>query len=80
LVANALVDRGLHLSTDLTPHPSFHFKSIPARFLFLSFRQPGTGLYYKGRECVPSPGRGTLAALDRRTSAQLQRADHSPTQ
>ncbi|KWU41730.1 longevity assurance proteins LAG1/LAC1, partial [Rhodotorula sp. JG-1b] len=30
--------------------PSFHFKSIPARFLFLSFRQPGTGLYYKGRD------------------------------
>ena len=52
LVANALVDRGVHLSTDLTPDPSFHFKSIPARFLFLSFRQPGTGLYYKGREYV----------------------------
>ncbi|GAA5978743.1 hypothetical protein JCM10908_004465 [Rhodotorula pacifica] len=52
LVANALSgDRGgSHLSTDLTPDPSFHFRSIPARFLFLSFRQPGTELYYKGRD------------------------------
>ncbi|TNY19213.1 TLC domain-containing protein, partial [Rhodotorula diobovata] len=30
--------------------PSFHLRSVPARFFHLSFRKPGTDLYYKGRD------------------------------
>ncbi|POY74314.1 hypothetical protein BMF94_2508 [Rhodotorula taiwanensis] len=50
VVANAFTNPDLHVSTDLTPDPAFHFRSIPARFLHLSFRQPGTDLYFKGRD------------------------------
>lgn len=52
LGANALTRNEPHLSTALTPDPSFHLRSVPARFFHLSFRKPGTELYYKGRECV----------------------------
>lgn len=38
------------LSTHYTPSPSYHLQNIFSRFLFISFRQPGTQLYYKGRE------------------------------
>ncbi|GAA5967986.1 hypothetical protein JCM11641_003689 [Rhodosporidiobolus odoratus] len=39
-----------HLSTRLTPSPSYHLQSRFSRFLFLSFRKPGTDLYFKGRD------------------------------
>ncbi|GAA6003147.1 hypothetical protein JCM10207_001771 [Rhodosporidiobolus poonsookiae] len=37
-------------STALTPSPSFHLRNPFSRFLLLSFRKPGTSLYYKGRD------------------------------
>ncbi|GAA6058164.1 hypothetical protein JCM3770_007036 [Rhodotorula araucariae] len=50
LAGNALTPVAPHLSTHLTPNPSFHLRSVPARFFHLSFRKPGTDLYYKGRD------------------------------
>lgn len=50
LAGNLLNPPEYHLSTDLTPSPSWHLRSPFSRFLFLSFRKPDTQLYYKGRE------------------------------
>ncbi|GAA5920354.1 hypothetical protein JCM6882_004539 [Rhodosporidiobolus microsporus] len=50
LGGNALTPPDYHLSTTLTPAPSFHLRSRLSRCLFLSFRQPNTDLYYKGRD------------------------------
>lgn len=50
LAANALSTPVAHLSTRYTPDPSYHYSYRFARFLFISFRQPGTSLYFKGRE------------------------------
>ncbi|GAA5894518.1 hypothetical protein JCM5296_005118 [Sporobolomyces johnsonii] len=50
LAGNALNPPEYHLSTALTPSPSYHLRSVFSRFLFLSFREPGTGLYLKGRD------------------------------
>ncbi|KAK4333005.1 TLC domain-domain containing protein [Rhodotorula toruloides] len=49
-MGNLLNPPEYHLSTDLTPSPSWHLRSPFSRFLFLSFRKPDTQLYYKGRD------------------------------
>ncbi|KAM0752069.1 LAG1-domain-containing protein [Meredithblackwellia eburnea MCA 4105] len=41
-----------YISTARTPEPSCHPRSILARPIFLSYRKPETGLYYKGRDDV----------------------------
>ncbi|BGP29876.1 Sphingosine N-acyltransferase lag1 [Rhodotorula toruloides] len=50
LTGNLLNPPEYHLSTDLTPSPSWHLRSPFSRFLFLSFRKSDTQLYYKGRD------------------------------
>ncbi|GAA6064339.1 hypothetical protein JCM10212_002315 [Sporobolomyces blumeae] len=50
LAGNAWHRPEFHLSTDLTPAPSYHIRQVFARFLYLSFRVPGTNTYYKGRD------------------------------
>lgn len=50
LAADFVAPEDAHLSTHLTPDPSLHLRSLPARFLRLSFRKPDEELYYKGRE------------------------------
>ncbi|BGP13686.1 hypothetical protein JCM10213_002254 [Rhodosporidiobolus nylandii] len=50
LALNAVTPPESHLSTALTPSPSYHLRSRISRFLFLSFRKPGTDLYFKGRD------------------------------
>lgn len=50
LAGNAFVSPDYRLETHYTPDPSFHLHHIFSRFLFLSFQNPGTDLYFKGRE------------------------------
>lgn len=50
LAGNAFHRTEFHLSTELTPSPSYHQTHIFSRFLHLSFRVPGSDTYYKGRE------------------------------
>ncbi|GAA5932820.1 uncharacterized protein JCM15063_002214 [Sporobolomyces koalae] len=50
LAGNAWFRPEFHLSTELTPAPSYHLKHVFSRFLFLSFRIHGTNTYYKGRD------------------------------
>ncbi|ORY78383.1 TLC domain-domain-containing protein [Leucosporidium creatinivorum] len=51
LLGNALsTPARLHLSTHYTPDASYHFSNRFHKFLFVSFRKPGTSLYYKGRD------------------------------
>lgn len=50
LAGNALVRPQHILSTAKTPDPSEHLRSVFSRFIYLSFKKPGTNTYYKGRD------------------------------
>ncbi|KAM0792107.1 hypothetical protein ACM66B_004811 [Microbotryomycetes sp. NB124-2] len=49
VVGNLVERRQVFLSTKWTPTPSYH-RSFWSRFIQLSFKQPGTDLYFKGRD------------------------------
>ncbi|GAA5958078.1 hypothetical protein JCM3765_002801 [Sporobolomyces pararoseus] len=50
LAGNAFHKPDFHLSTELTPSPSYHQTHTFQKFLFLSFRVPGSDTFYKGRD------------------------------